>query len=633
MSLSDIREKLYKKEPEKDLAKHEESNYDPHIANMPSQSAPGAPDLWLEKKKGFGETERKAVKYGLRILGGLVILLLLTGAGYLIEKSAFSQSKITVVVNGQGKIASGKFVTYEIDFQNNNRADLQNAVLDISYPEDFKPESNPNFKENSPLDSSINLGTIKGYDKGKVVFNGRVYTPKGALMYLKAGIKYNPSGSSSQFIASGQLGISVDSSPVSVEVLAPQNVASGDEVGYLINYSNDGESKIQGLKIMVDYPNGFTFSSSDPKVSEGNNTWYIGDLDAGQSGKIVASGKLEGGRDQSRKVAVHIGTAQGTNFVSLDDSDATTTITASPLAIAQTVNGSANLNVNAGENLNFTINYRNDGVIGLRDVIVKETIDSPVVDYKSLDAQGGSFDAASKTVTWKASDHPTLQNLQPGQSGTIGFSIKIKDAIPMNNANDKNYVVSSIVKIDSPDIPTPISMNKIIAGNVMNMRLNSKLLLNVTGYHRDPNITNSGPVPPKVGQDTTYTIHWIASDVSNDVSNATVDATLPTGVTMTGAVYPEGSRVTYDERSNSILWEIGNMGAGTGILSAPQEVSFQIKVTPSPNQAGKEIDLLKPSVFTAQDLFTGEKLSANAQGKNTSLPEDNSLYGAYIVQP
>jgi hypothetical protein len=174
-------------------------------------------------------------------------------------------------------------------------------------------------------------------------------------------------------------------------------------------------------------------------------------------------------------------------------------------------------------------------------------------------------------------------------------------------------------------------MNKIIAGNAMNMKLDSKLLLSVKGYYKDPNITNSGPIPPKVGQDTTYTIHWIVGDVSNDISNATVEAVLPTGVTMTGTVYPENTNITYNERNNSIVWEIGNMSAGTGTLSGSQEASFQIKVTPAPSQAGDMMSLLKPSVFKAKDLFTGEDLSANVDGKTTQLSEDSSLDGGYIV--
>jgi uncharacterized repeat protein (TIGR01451 family) len=631
MSLYDIKDKLYKKEVEKDLSKHEESGYDPHVANLPKTPSENVTDLWAEKQSGLGEVQKIAIKRGAWVLGGITILLVVVGVIYLIKESAYSQSRVIVKVVGLDKVESGKAMTYEIDYQNNNRADLNNAVIRISYPEDFKPENNPDFKQDSPIISSINLGTIKGKAEGKIVFNGRIYSPKGALLYLKAEMKYNPSSSSTQYTSNGQLGINVNTSPVSVEVMAPQYVSSGDEVGYLISFRNNGETALTNLRIKAEYPEGFTFSSSDPKSSEGNNIWYVGNLDPGQTGKITATGKLEGTRDQTKSIKVYIGSSEQGEFVSFNDEETSTKMASSPLTITQLMNGANNPNINAGENLNFQVYYKNEGDTGLKDVIITERIDSPILNYGSLDTQGGAFDMGNKIITWKASDHPQLRNLQPGQGGVVGFSINVKDSIPMNNANDKNYVVSSVVKIDSPDIPTPISMNKIIAGNVLDMKLNSKILLGVKGFYTDTNITNSGPTPPKVGQETTYTFHWIVSNVSNDVSNATVEAVLPTGVKMTGKIFPEDAKITYNERNNSIIWEIGNVDAAKGILSAPQEASFQVKVTPAPSQAGKELELLKPSVFKAHDLFTGEDLIARVDGKNTSLPEDVSLNEKYIV--
>ena len=205
--------------------------------------------------------------------------------------------------------------------------------------------------------------------------------------------------------------------------------------------------------------------------------------------------------------------------------------------------------------------------------------------------------------------------------------------IPINGANDKNFVISAVAKIDSPDIPTPISMNKIIAGNKIDIRLNSKLVVDVKGYHNDSNITNDGPIPPKVGQETTYAIHWLASNVSNDINNARIEAVLPTGATMTGKIYPEDAKITYNERNNSIVWEIGNMAAGTGILSAPKEASFQVKIKPSVDQVNRFADLIGPSTFYAKDAFTGDDLSSTAGIKNTELQEDGSLGYNYKVVP
>ncbi|MFH1183292.1 MAG: hypothetical protein V1690_03450, partial [Candidatus Moraniibacteriota bacterium] len=351
----------------------------------------------------------------------------------------------------------------------------------------------------------------------------------------------------------------------------------------------------------------------------------------GQEGKIVANGKLEGERDDVRPVKAQVGTDSGSGFISFNEESADTKIYTSPLVISQTVNGVTSLNANPGDYLQFEINYKNEGDIGMNDVIVKETLDSPVLDYSTLDKDGGIFDINSKTITWKASDYKELRSLEPGQGGTIRFSIEVKEVIPVSGANDKNFVITSLAKIDSPDVVTLVSANKIIAGNKIDVKLNSKLVLDVKGYYNDSAIPNSGPIPPKVGEETTYTLHWRATNVSNDIGEAKVETTLPTTATFTGKTFPEDSRITYNERNNSLVWDIGKMEAGKGILSPPLEVSFQVKIKPSPEQVGREVNLLGKSDFSAKDLFTGQDLKFSAGGKTTNLTEDSNLTGHEVV--
>jgi uncharacterized repeat protein (TIGR01451 family) len=625
MSLWDIKNKLYNKEEENDLSTHGENPYDPISASQPKTDEGGPVDLWAEKGQGLGQEERKAVRIGVwalfSILGVIVVLL----GAFLLKQALYSDTKISVAITGPKDARSGKLLTYEIAYSNDNWLDLKNASIRLTYPENFKPEETANLKSEGPTAGIIPLGNISSHGSGKVVLNGRMYSPKGALIYLKADLVYSPSSLSVQFVSKSQIGISVSSSPIAVEVIAPQNVSTGDEVNYLVTYKNEGNETFENLRIRAEYPEGFSFASSEPSPFEANNIWYVGSMAPGQSGKIVIAGKLEGNRDQTKKVGISAGIVENGNFVSMSDEEAVTRIVSSPLSISQTVNGLGNLNVNAGQNLAFTINYRNNGSTGLRDVIVTEKLDSPALDYTTLNKEGGSYDERNKIITWKASDYPQLKNLKPGDGGEIRFMIRVKDVIPVNGSNDKNFVVSSLAKIDSPDIPTPISMNKIVSGNRMDMKLNSKLVLDVKGYYTDPNIPNSGPIPPKIGQETTYTIHWIARNVSNDISGTRVEAFLPTSATATGKFFPGDGKVVYNERSNSIVWDIGGMDAGTGILSSPKEVSFQVRITPSPEQFGQEIGLLNESTITAKDLFTGENLKSEVSRKTTNLPEDASL--------
>jgi hypothetical protein len=627
MSLREIQNNLYKKDAPDDLEKHGTSEFSPEVAK--DALVPEAPenDLWKEKKTEIGKDEKKILKRGLIAFASVLFLVLLLAVGFRVKYWLFDQGRASVSISGPEQAKSGRLLTYEIIYKNDNLVDMNNAEVRISYPENLKPDENLNFKEESLTSGSFYVGNIKSKSEGRVVFNAKAYSPKGALIYLKADLIYQPSNFSSRFETKAQLGVNVISSPIVLEIQAPQNVASGDAIDYLISYRNESAENFPSFKIKIDYPEGFSFSRASINPSEGNNVFYVSSMSPGQSDKIVVSGKLSGEQGKNKIVKVYAGVTQGDSFVSLNEESADTKLASSAFFIAQKVNDLENLSVNPGDTLQFRILYKNNSAIGLRDVIITEKLDSPVLNYATLDIPGGRFDFESKTITWKSSDIPKLRNLAPGDGGEVPFSIRVKEIIPMENENDKNYVIKSLAKIDSPDVPTPISMNKIIASNEMDIKLNTKLILDVKGFYNDPVIANTGPVPPQVDQETTYTIHWKIINVSNDVSGAKVTANLPTIASATGKISPENARITYDERNNSITWEIGNVKAGTGIINSPLEARFQVKIKPYVSQVGQEVKILEESSLLAKDVFTGETLQKKADGKNTNLIEDGSLEG------
>lgn len=635
MSLSEIKNKLYKKDLDIDLSAHDESSFDARSSKTAlNQAGSNTEDVWREQAPIPVSNKKKALKIAGIALGIIFVAIGLVVAIYQFRKSSFSEARVIVTVDGPTETRSGKLLTYEITYNNNNRATLNGAILRINHPESFKPEESVVYRAESPTISLVNLDKLAGHASGKISFSGRAYIPKGTLMYLKAELSYQPDNFSSQFKAGAQLGVNVISTPIALEIMAPLGMASGDALDYQINYKNDGAEDFENIRIKADFPEGFIFSKANPSVSEGDNIWYIGHLAAGEVGKIVISGKMQGERDNIKKFTAHAGTINRGEFVSYNEESTDTKIVAALLSISQIVNGTTSFSANAGDTLIFEIHYKNESDLGLNGIIIKEKLVGAVLDFATLDTDGGFYDAENKTIEWKASDHPELARLEPGQAGVIKFSIKISPVIPLQTANDKNFIISSMAKIDSPDIPTPLEMNKIIAGNQTDIRLNSKLITEVKGYYNDSAIANTGPIPPAVDQDTTYTIHLKAGNIANDVTGAKIEAILPTGVAMTGKMYPEKEGLEYNERTNAIVWNIGSMKAGEGISTPMREVAFQVRVRPSLDQVGKELNIFQSGIFSAKDSFTQADLSVHLEGKNTNLIEDATIKdsGARVVR-
>ena len=100
----------------------------------------------------------------------------------------------------------------------------------------------------------------------------------------------------------------------------------------------------------------------------------------------------------------------------------------------------------------------------------------------------------------------------------------MKNKLPINNFNDKNFSANAAVKIDSSNIPAALQGTQLAGTDSVNVKLNSKLAIASKGYYKDNEMPNSGPLPPTVGQQTTYTIHWLVTNLSNDVDDVVVES-------------------------------------------------------------------------------------------------------------
>ena len=624
MSLADIKNILYKREENTDLPAPLTLSKKSGADGKDSEASPKISTAWGKTPQGWWSRNQMLVRRIALYIGAVFVFGLLVGAVFWYRSASFSLDRVNITFNDLGRITSGQKFEVKINIFNNNRAKLNSAILKITYPENFYPVFENGWQKESATSSILELKSLDSFSQNEMTFVGQAFYPRGALIYLNAELNFVSSIASSDFVAGEKIGINVLETPITLTLLAPQTVATGNAVDYVIEYQNTGSEIINDAQIKLEYPNGFYFKNSQPVASENNNLWFLGKVASGAGGKIVVSGTMSGDQDSTKVMHAYLGTTDNGQWISFDEERTETKISALPITLTQKVNGVQGETVDAGEALNFEINYRNTDSLAYRNAILTAVIDSPVLDYATLEASGGHFDNLSKTITWKASNLKELANIQPNDQGSVKFKIKIKNIIPVLDEADKNFVIVSLAKIDSLDINSAIASNKVIASNEVSVKLNSKLILDAKGYFQDALIENSGPLPPVVDQDTTYTIHWSASNVSNDVINAKVEANLPNGVSFTGLKNPDSADISFDQRTNRLVWTIGKIAAGTGINKPKKEVAFQIKIRPSLTQNGREADLLDISTFSAHDVFTDKDLSVTFEKKTTHLTEDSA---------
>lgn len=623
MSLENLNEQLYSRDTHIDKARlvlHEE--------HTPEELA--EEKLAFQKKEDWqsptqdlylvSPDKKKSLKKKIYIaLGVLTTLLVLGAAGFGVYTYLQRQSAVSVAISGPASVASAERVGFEVTYQNSSWNDIEGAVLTVNVPETFQLETTPEMKMSGKR-VEVALGTVARNERKKITLNGKFFGGKGEKGTLEAVLRYTAKGTSSQYETRGTHQVTLATSPLLFEVSAPGEVASGQEVDYVITYENRSPETFRNMRIVVTYPEGFQYISSDAGPTEGNTTWLLPELKPNQGGKLVIHGSLGGARDSAKTLTAKIGILQGDNTLfSYNTVEKRTQIIKTPLTVAQTVNGQTELTANPGDDLTYVVTYKNESSVGMRDVVITVALDTSFLEVAKLGLPSGAYSEATKKIVWRASDIPALAELAPGQTGEITFTVPVLRDFPANNT-PKNIVIKSLATIDSLDVKSALAGNKVIASNLIQVKVGALVALQVVPFFSGNNITNSGPIPPVVGGETTYTIRTKVASSTNDLSQSSISFVMPSGVVYKEKSYPGGETLEFNARTNELIWEIGTLAAGK-----EKELQFQVAITPNVSQVGKDVELVKTATFGAKESFTKKEVSTVKSGITNYLREDKGV--------
>ncbi|PJE69751.1 MAG: hypothetical protein COU98_00260, partial [Candidatus Staskawiczbacteria bacterium CG10_big_fil_rev_8_21_14_0_10_38_10] len=284
------------------------------------------------------------------------------------------------------------------------------------------------------------------------------------------------------------------------------------------------------------------------------------------------------------------------------------------LYISQQINNSANYIASPGEQLHYEIFFRNIGTTPFENQFLITRLDGAAFDLSTIKAELGEFKADDNLIIWDWKQVPELRFLDVEEEGKVEFDVKLKDYW---ETTEKNIAIKNKVNISQ-------------ISEEFQTKVNTKLEVLQKGYYQDEVFGNSGPIPPQVGNTTTFTIVWQIKNYYNDVKNVKVKATLPQGVELTGRIFPqeESAKFSFDPRSREIVWVVKDnqvFEAGTGVSASSPSLAFQVALAPNSNQKGKILPIINEAKITAEDQWTEKTVEGKTPLINTTLPDDQSI--------
>jgi hypothetical protein len=215
-----------------------------------------------------------------------------------------------------------------------------------------------------------------------------------------------------------------------------------------------------------------------------------------------------------------------------------------------------------------------------------------------------------------------LEVLNPNESGSVSFSVKIKN--PPVKDTSKNIEVKSSVKIKSDEY------SEFLPGNNLAIKISTLARVETSLEHV------GGALPPRVGESSTYRLNISLRNGTNDLRDGILTAFIPvtSGGVDVASIQPakEVGLVSFDQSTGKLTWKVGALPAHTGDFSPLRKMSIQVRIIPSSSQVGSQPELLKTISFTATDSFTEQSVNLTGSGLNTGHLQDGGFSNGTVQQ-
>jgi hypothetical protein len=586
------------------------------------------PQVWMDKSKDIrpsGEEDRNMLnrKFLKFFLGGAGVLIIVMGSVFLFLYLGTRGQEAEVTIHDRGPVRAGELVTIPITFRNISSSVLKEVELTVILPEGSLVQEEG---QDRPAPSRI-VHKISDLDSGKegsIEVLAKLFGKEGEEKEILTTLIYRPENLRARFSSKASKNFLIGLVPLAVVWEIPEIFSNNQEMKAIVRYNSSASFSFRNMWLRLEYPLGFQFISSAIKSEEGNNIWNVGDIDPGEEGSVEVLGRISGEEGEIKSFRAELGVFNTLTkeWRTFRDSHAAGKIAVTPLSITGSLKGSRETTVGLGENLQFTLRYKNNTEATLRNITVRATLEGPVLDFATLLIDKGNFDFNTRSIVWTAANAKELGELKPREEGEFHFEIQTKSRPAILHDSDKNQVVRLNAEIKPAFIPQEFTGTDLTGRDSIEAKVRTKMLFSSKVLYRSSPLPTSGPLPPKVGAKTVYTILWEIRNFTNDAENVQVIGLLPPNVVWENVFSPKDSRIIFDPATSEIRWNAGKVAAGTGINSPALTLAFQVSITPSTVDVGHALILLIESRLTGKDAFTGEELRETVGSQGTELRDD-----------
>ncbi|MEI6280796.1 MAG: hypothetical protein WCP17_02230 [bacterium] len=547
-----------------------------------------------------------------------------------------SNDNIEISILGNNFTAGGEELPLIIGISNKNNASLDLVDLVVEYPKGSTGDLSTDTEHFRQSLGTIPAGAVRN-ENLKIVLFGE----QGSVRPVKVSIEYRVAGSNAIFVKEKLYNVNINSTPINLTVDGPTSISPNQDITLNIKATLNTIKSSPKILVKISYPVGFTFIKSVPAPSFGNNVWALGDLSPGVEHSISISGKMVDVFDGEEKT---FNISSGTQSATEKSIIGTVFNSVKQMITIKKAFVEANLYINGVSGREYATNsktpvsaeirYTNNLDTRVDNLKIEAKISGNAFDRRTINVQQGFYDSSRDVITWSKDYRSQMAEINPGDSGSVTFYISplslysAAEGILANPTINIEVSVSGLQALDGSPTSEINNSTSAVVRIISDVGFSTKAL-----YYAGP-FTNTGLIPPKVEQKTTYTIVWSLSSTANSISKTQVNSTIPPWINFVGPISPENENLTYNPSTREIVWNADRIPKGSGITAAARNVAFQVSFSPSLSQVGTVPNLINDAILTGHDDFANVDIKINKTSMNIRLDNDETFppNGGVVVQ-
>lgn len=603
MSLEELEKKLYGLDRKEDADQREPVKKERYEEGLTVKTS------WEKEDTATAETKKTRTGLKVALWGGLIVLLAVGGVAYYLISEYYKTKDLVFDAQTVDKVLIARTFDVTVDVENKSQATLRQGKIVVRLPDGVIEVGNETDKQTIEEE----VGDMAAGETIEKKYTLVIVKDEQSTKKIDVNFSYLPQNINTRFERDKTLEVNVDQPAISLNFTTPQKVFSTENFDMGIQYRNISDIDFKNTKIKLITPIGFVYKDASVKPEAGNASWNIDSLAPQAENTIAVKGSL-GGADQSffdikAQIVMII---NGKEYV-INEKTANLGIASSPLSLEIVANNNPQYIAKPGESVSYVLKYRNNTEVGLNDAIIKTKLKGEMFDMGSLRTKG-SFDSITNTMIWSAASNPELKLINPGAEGTVDFSVQVKNAYPIKRMFDKNFTLKVDAEINSPTVPYNVASDRTVGFANSEIKVGGDISI-------DGSVERvKGSAALQVDKPTKYTVTWTIKNYATDMTGIKINSGLEPGIRWTGVVKSNAgtSTPTYNDRTGEIEWMIDKIIATKGAIGVSTEATFQVEVTPNTTQVSGLIPLTKELTLTATDGFTGEVVTRQLRGLQTS---------------